>query len=84
MYKNKVVGELGKQTLEIVVVVWLFLLLSLDVFAPTSAHPLLFLDKGFVQIPCIGINMCSISPTWKNKKTVKLWGPVLYYERLQL
>ena len=36
--------------IEVVVVVLLFLLLSFDVFAPTSALPLLFLDKWFGQI----------------------------------
>ena len=39
------VGEHGIQTFEVVVVVLLF-----DVFVPTSAHPLLFLDKWVVQI----------------------------------
>jgi hypothetical protein len=33
-----------------VVVVLLILLLSFDVFIPKSAHPLLYLDKWFVQI----------------------------------
>ena len=33
-------------TFKVVVVV--FLLLSFDVFVPTSAHPLVFLDKCFV------------------------------------
>ena len=32
------------------VVVLLFLLLSFNVFIPTSAHPLVFLDKWFAQI----------------------------------
>ena len=44
-YTNKVVGELGLQMFKIVVVV-----LSFDNFVPTSAHPLLFLDKWFLQI----------------------------------
>ena len=37
-----VVGEHGMQTFELLVVVLLLLLLSLDVFVPTSAHPLFF------------------------------------------
>ena len=41
-----VVDKHGMQTFEVVVVV----LLSFDVFIPTSAHPFLFLDKKFVQI----------------------------------
>ena len=45
-----VVGEHGIQTFRIVVVMLLLLLLSFDVFVPTSAHSLLFLDKWFVQI----------------------------------
>ena len=44
------VHEHGIQTLEVVVVMFLLLLLSFDVFVPTSAQPLLFLDKWFVQI----------------------------------
>ena len=49
-YTNMVVGKHGIQTFKVVVVVLLLLLLSFDVFVPTSAHPLLFLDKWFVQI----------------------------------
>ena len=49
-YTNMVVGELGIQTFEVVVVMLMFLLLSFDVFVPTSEHPLLFLDKSVVQI----------------------------------
>ena len=44
------VGKHGIQTIEVVVVVLLLSLLSFEVFVPTSAHPLLFLDKHFVQI----------------------------------
>ena len=46
-YTNMVVGEHGIQALKVVVVVLLLLLLLLlyDVFVPTCAHPLLFLDK---------------------------------------
>ena len=33
------------QTFEVVIVVLLFLLFSFDVFVPTNAHPLIFLDK---------------------------------------
>ena len=49
-YTNMVVGEYGMQTFEIMVVVLLLWLLLFDVFVPTSAHLLLFLDKWFVQI----------------------------------
>ena len=45
-YTNMVGGEHGIHTFEVVVVV----LLSFDVFVPKNAHPLLFLDKWFVQI----------------------------------
>ena len=45
-YTNKVVGEHGIQKFEVVIVVLLLLLLSFDdVFVPTSAHPLLFLNN---------------------------------------
>ena len=46
-YTNMMVGKNGTQTFEVVVVV---VLLSFDAIVPTSAHPLLFLDKWFVQI----------------------------------
>ena len=49
-YKNMVVGKHGIQTCDVVVVALLLLWLSFDVFVPTSAHLLLFLDKWFVQI----------------------------------
>jgi hypothetical protein len=50
-YTNMVGGEHGIQIYQSVVVVVLLLsLLSFDVFVPTNAHPLLFLDKWFVQI----------------------------------
>ena len=45
-YTNMVVGEHGLQTFEVVVVV----VVVFDVFVPTSKHPLLYLDKSFVQI----------------------------------
>ena len=48
-YTNMVVGEHGIQTSKVVVVVLLLLLLSFGVFVLISAHPLLFLDKWFVQ-----------------------------------
>ena len=48
-YTNKTVGEPEIQTYEVVVVVLLIMLLSFNVFVPTSAHPLLFLDEWFVQ-----------------------------------
>ena len=38
-YTNVVVGKHETQTFEVVLVVLLFLLLSFDVFIPTSAHP---------------------------------------------
>ena len=41
-YITMVVGEHGIQTLKVVVIV--------VVFVPTSAHPLVFSDKWFVQI----------------------------------
>ena len=44
------VGEREIRTLKVVVVVLLLLFLLFDVYVPTSSHPLLFLDKGFVQI----------------------------------
>jgi hypothetical protein len=54
-YTNMMVGEHEIQSFEVVVVVLLFLLLLFDVLVPTSAHPLLYLDKWCVQIylnPC--------------------------------
>ena len=48
-YTNLVVGKHGIQTLDVVVII-LLLLLLFDVFVPTSAHRLLFLDECFVQI----------------------------------
>ena len=48
-YTNMVVGEHEIETFEVVVVV-LLLLLSFDVFVLTSAHPLFFMDKWFVQM----------------------------------
>ena len=49
-YTNTVVGKHGIQTFKVVIVVLLLLLFSpLDVFVPTSADSLLFLDKWFVQ-----------------------------------
>ena len=44
-YTNTVAGEHGIQTFGVVVVVLLPILLSFDVFVPTSAHLLLFMDK---------------------------------------
>ena len=49
-YTNMVVDEHGIQTFKVVVVMLLLLLLLFDVFAPTNAHPLLFLEKWFIQI----------------------------------
>ena len=41
---------MGYKTYEVVVVVFLLLLLAFDVFVPTSALPLLLMDKWVVQI----------------------------------
>ena len=49
-YTNMMFDEHGIQTFNVVVVVLLLLWVSFDVFVPTSARPLLFLDKWFVQI----------------------------------
>ena len=49
-YTNLVVGKHEIQTFKVAVVVLLFLLLTSDIFVPTNTHPLLFLDKWFVQI----------------------------------
>ena len=49
-YTNMIVDKHKIQTLKVVVVVLLLLVLSVDVFDPTSAHLLLFLDRWFVQI----------------------------------
>ena len=49
-YTNMKGGKHGTQTLENLVVVLLLLLMSIEVFVPTSAHLLLFLDTQFVQM----------------------------------
>ena len=49
-YTNMVGGKHGIQTFNIVVVVLLLLMLLFDVFVFKNAHPLLFLNKWFVQI----------------------------------
>ena len=49
-YTNMVIDEHGLQTFKVVVLVLLLLLLSSDVFVPSSVHPLIFLDKWFIQI----------------------------------
>jgi hypothetical protein len=49
-YTNMVVGKYGRPTLKVLVVVLLLLLLSFDIFVPTSAHPLTCLNKWFVQV----------------------------------
>ena len=49
-YTNMVDGKHGIQTFKSVVVVLLLLLLFFDIFVPTSAHPLLFLNKWVVQL----------------------------------
>jgi hypothetical protein len=51
-YTNMVVGKLGLQTIQIVVVVLLF-----DVFVPTSAHFSLFMDKWLY----LNVNLRSMS-----------------------
>ena len=50
-YTNKVVGEHGIQTFEVVIIVLLFLLLSFDVLVPTSA-------QYFTQVVCPSIPKC--------------------------
>ena len=45
-YTNMVVGEHGIQTFKVLVVVLLLLLLSFDVFVPTSAYPSVFWTSG--------------------------------------
>ena len=47
------------KTYEAMVVVLFLLLLSFDVFIPTSAHPLLSLDKFFIQI-CLNVHSLQI------------------------
>ena len=49
-FTNTVVGELGIQTFKVVVIIFIFLLLSFDTISPTHAHPLFFVDKWFLQI----------------------------------
>ena len=44
-HTNMVINEHGVQTFEVVNIVLLLLLLSFDVFVPTSTHPLVFLTK---------------------------------------
>ena len=48
-YTNMVV-EHGIQTFKVMVVVLLVLMFSFDVFVPTNAQPILFLDKWFVHV----------------------------------
>jgi len=48
-YTNMVVDERELQTLKVVVIVFLLLLMSFDVFVPTSVHPLLVLEKCYIQ-----------------------------------
>ena len=48
------VGEHGIQTFEVVVVM-LLVLLSFFKFVPANAHPLLFVEKWFVQI-CVNVS----------------------------
>ena len=50
IHTNTMVGEYKIETFKVMVVVLLHLLLWFDVFVFTSAHPLLFLDKWFVQL----------------------------------
>jgi hypothetical protein len=44
------VGEHGVHTFKVLVIVFLLLLLSFDVFVPTSAHHLSFWDNWFVHM----------------------------------
>ena len=55
-YTNQVVGKYGIQTFKVVVVVMLLLLLTSNIFAPISAHPLLF----FEQVICRNVLKCQI------------------------
>ena len=64
-YTNMVVGEFGIQIFEVVVVVLLLLILSYDLFVPTSAHPLLFLDKWlseYIEMPVVTITRWLVNP----------------------
>ena len=64
-YTNMVVGEFGIQIFEVVVVVLLLLILSYDLFVPTSAHPLLFLDKWlseYFEMPVVTITRWLVNP----------------------
>jgi len=44
------VGEHRTQKVKVMVVMLLLLMLLFDVFVPTSAHPLLLMNKWFVQM----------------------------------
>ena len=44
-YTNMLVGEHEIQTFKVMVVLLLLLLLSFDIFVPTNAHSLLFLES---------------------------------------
>ena len=66
-YTNMLVGEHGIQAFEDEVV----MLLSIDVFVPTSAHPLLILDKWFVQIYLNG----SCSWPYREGPTIQMCSP---------
>ena len=46
---NMVIGEHGIQTFKVVGVVMLFLLLSINIFVPTSAHLILCLGKWLLK-----------------------------------
>jgi hypothetical protein len=50
-------------TFKVVVVMWLLLLLSLDVFVPTSAHHLLLLDNMLTQ-NYLNLNHTSLLKCW--------------------
>ena len=54
-YTIMVFDKHGIQTLEVVIVVLLLLWLLFDAFIPTSTHPLLVLDKWFIQI-CLNVS----------------------------
>ena len=53
-HTNMMVSEHGIKTFEVMIIVLLCLLLSFDVFVPTSAHPLLM----FGQVVCPKILKC--------------------------
>ena len=68
-YTIVVVDECGMQTCEIVIVMLLLLLLSFDVFVPTSVHTFPFMTKWFVQIYLNVSSLCWLWGSYKNLKS---------------